>query len=79
MAGVTIDDYQMLVTEVVRVVRATPAGHLDRVCPDWTIRQLVGHMVHMLDSDAMVTFRDPDNIQLEFFWRAPARPDPNTG
>ena len=23
--------------------------------------------------NAMVTFRDPDNIQLEFFWRAPAR------
>jgi hypothetical protein len=22
-------------------------------------------------SNAMVTFRDPDNIQLEFFWRAP--------
>ena len=23
--------------------------------------------------NAMVTFRDPDNIQLEFFWRAPAQ------
>ena len=23
--------------------------------------------------NAMVTFRDPDNIQLEFFWRAPTR------
>jgi glyoxylase I family protein len=23
--------------------------------------------------NAMLTFRDPDNIQLEFFWRAPAR------
>jgi hypothetical protein len=22
-------------------------------------------------SNAMVTFRDPDNIQLEFFWRPP--------
>jgi hypothetical protein len=22
--------------------------------------------------NAMVTFRDTDNIQLEFFWRAPA-------
>ena len=22
--------------------------------------------------NAMVTFRDPDNIQLEFFWRAPS-------
>jgi catechol 2,3-dioxygenase-like lactoylglutathione lyase family enzyme len=22
-------------------------------------------------SNAMVTFRDPDNIQLEFFWRSP--------
>jgi catechol 2,3-dioxygenase-like lactoylglutathione lyase family enzyme len=22
--------------------------------------------------NAMLTFRDPDNIQLEFFWRAPA-------
>ncbi len=22
-------------------------------------------------SNAMITFRDPDNIQLEFFWRAP--------
>jgi len=22
--------------------------------------------------NAMITFRDPDNIQLEFFWRAPA-------
>lgn len=21
--------------------------------------------------NAMITFRDPDNIQLEFFWRAP--------
>jgi glyoxylase I family protein len=21
--------------------------------------------------NAMLTFRDPDNIQLEFFWRAP--------
>jgi len=26
-------------------------------------------------SNAMVTFRDPDNIALEFFWRAPAAPD----
>jgi glyoxylase I family protein len=26
-------------------------------------------------SNAMVTFRDPDNIQLEFFWAAP-RPEP---
>lgn len=25
--------------------------------------------------NAMVTFRDPDNIALEFFWRAPATPD----
>jgi glyoxylase I family protein len=24
-------------------------------------------------ANAMLTFRDPDNIQLEFFWRAPAR------
>jgi glyoxylase I family protein len=24
-------------------------------------------------SNAMLTFRDPDNIQLEFFWSAPAR------
>jgi catechol 2,3-dioxygenase-like lactoylglutathione lyase family enzyme len=23
-------------------------------------------------TNAMLTFRDPDNIQLEFFWRAPA-------
>jgi catechol 2,3-dioxygenase-like lactoylglutathione lyase family enzyme len=23
--------------------------------------------------NAMITFRDPDNIQLEFFWRAPPR------
>jgi glyoxylase I family protein len=23
-------------------------------------------------ANAMLTFRDPDNIQLEFFWRAPA-------
>lgn len=23
--------------------------------------------------NAMLTFRDPDNIQLEFFWRAPSR------
>jgi len=23
--------------------------------------------------NAMLTFRDPDNIQLEFFWRAPTR------
>jgi catechol 2,3-dioxygenase-like lactoylglutathione lyase family enzyme len=23
-------------------------------------------------ANAMITFRDPDNIQLEFFWRAPA-------
>jgi catechol 2,3-dioxygenase-like lactoylglutathione lyase family enzyme len=23
--------------------------------------------------NAMITFRDPDNIQLEFFWRAPLR------
>jgi glyoxylase I family protein len=22
--------------------------------------------------NAMLTFRDPDNIQLEFFWRAPS-------
>jgi catechol 2,3-dioxygenase-like lactoylglutathione lyase family enzyme len=26
--------------------------------------------------NSMITFRDPDNIQLEFFWRAPARPSP---
>jgi glyoxylase I family protein len=26
-------------------------------------------------SNAMLTFRDPDMIQLEFFWRAPPRPD----
>ncbi len=25
--------------------------------------------------NAMLTFRDPDNIQLEFFWRAPTSPD----
>jgi glyoxylase I family protein len=25
--------------------------------------------------NAMVTFRDPDNIALEFFWRAPTAPD----
>ena len=25
-------------------------------------------------SNAMVVFRDPDNLQLEFFWRAPAEP-----
>jgi glyoxylase I family protein len=25
--------------------------------------------------NAMITFRDPDNIQLEFFWRAPSGPD----
>ena len=24
--------------------------------------------------NAMLTFRDPDEIQLEFFWRSPARP-----
>jgi glyoxylase I family protein len=24
--------------------------------------------------NAMLTFRDPDNIQLEFFWRAPPAP-----
>ena len=24
--------------------------------------------------NAMLTFRDPDNIQLEFFWRAPSKP-----
>jgi glyoxylase I family protein len=24
--------------------------------------------------NAMLTFRDPDNIQLEFFWRAPSNP-----
>jgi hypothetical protein len=23
----------------------------------------------------MLTFRDPDHIQLEFFWRAPPNPD----
>jgi glyoxylase I family protein len=23
--------------------------------------------------NAMITFRDPDNIQLEFFWRAPSK------
>jgi glyoxylase I family protein len=26
--------------------------------------------------NAMLTFRDPDNIQLEFFWRAPSNTDP---
>lgn len=26
--------------------------------------------------NAMVTFRDVDNIQLEFFWRAPSNTDP---
>ena len=26
-------------------------------------------------ANAMLTFRDPDNIQLEFFWRAPTDPD----
>lgn len=25
--------------------------------------------------NAMLTLRDPDNIQLEFFWRAPSDPD----
>jgi catechol-2,3-dioxygenase len=25
--------------------------------------------------NAMITLRDPDNIQLEFFWRAPPAPD----
>ncbi len=25
--------------------------------------------------NAMLTFRDPDDIQLEFFWRAPPVPD----
>jgi glyoxylase I family protein len=25
------------------------------------------------NQNAMLTFRDPDNIQLEFFWRAPTR------
>jgi catechol 2,3-dioxygenase-like lactoylglutathione lyase family enzyme len=25
-------------------------------------------------TNAMITFRDPDNIQLEFFWLAPSRP-----
>jgi catechol 2,3-dioxygenase-like lactoylglutathione lyase family enzyme len=25
-------------------------------------------------ANAMLTFRDPDNIQLEFFWRAPEQP-----
>ena len=25
--------------------------------------------------NSMLTFRDPDNIQLEFFWRAPSDPD----
>jgi glyoxylase I family protein len=25
--------------------------------------------------NAMITFRDPDNIQLELFWRAPEEPD----
>lgn len=25
--------------------------------------------------NAMLTFRDPDHIQLEFFWRAPPNPD----
>jgi catechol 2,3-dioxygenase-like lactoylglutathione lyase family enzyme len=31
--------------------------------------------VKMLEytQNAMLTFRDPDNIQLEFFWRAPTR------
>lgn len=26
-------------------------------------------------TNSMLTFRDPDNIQLEFFWRAPATAD----
>jgi catechol 2,3-dioxygenase-like lactoylglutathione lyase family enzyme len=26
-------------------------------------------------ANSMLTFRDPDNIQLEFFWRAPAPPN----
>ena len=29
----------------------------------------VKHLAHT--PNAMVAFRDPDNIQLEFFWRAP--------
>jgi len=29
-------------------------------------------------SNAMLTFRDPDNIQLEFFWPAPTDPQPST-
>jgi catechol 2,3-dioxygenase-like lactoylglutathione lyase family enzyme len=29
--------------------------------------------------NAMVTFRDPDNIQLEFFWRAPEEPNGSAG
>jgi glyoxylase I family protein len=28
--------------------------------------------------NAMVTFRDPDNIALEFFWRAPPAPEENS-
>jgi hypothetical protein len=26
-------------------------------------------------NNAMLTFRDPDNIQLEFFWRSPSGAD----
>jgi catechol 2,3-dioxygenase-like lactoylglutathione lyase family enzyme len=45
---------------------------------DWWVARLdergIGHSgvkEPSYTANAMVTFRDPDNIQLEFFWRAP--------
>lgn len=44
---------------------------------EWVARLDTLHIAHSgvkepsYTGNAMVTFRDPDNIQLEFFWRAP--------
>jgi|SRR6266540_4927184 len=46
------------------------ANHLDELgIPHSGVKELD------YTANAMVTFRDPDNIQLEFFWRAPSADD----
>lgn len=45
------------------------ADHLDELGIPHSGVKLLDHT-----PNAMVTFRDPDNIQLELFWRAPVAP-----
>lgn len=48
--------------------------YLDPACRDdfdaWR-KECSNPLADLRDTNAMLTLRDPDNIQLEFFWRAP--------